>query len=80
MMACSLVSPRFLLRAHHDRRSTASSERRSLKVPEVLAVLPNEKSPRLETALEVRIDSPKRRGAACIPGYDSSGAQTRPCD
>ena len=28
---------------------------------------------------EVRIDSPKRRGAACIPGYDSSGAQTRPC-
>jgi hypothetical protein len=29
---------------------------------------------------EVRIDSPKQRGAACIPGYDSSGAQTRPCD
>ena len=28
---------------------------------------------------EVRIDSPKRWGAACIPGYDSSGAQTRPC-
>jgi hypothetical protein len=28
---------------------------------------------------EVRIDSPKQRGAACIPGYDSSGAQTRPC-
>ena len=28
---------------------------------------------------EVRIDSPKRRGAACIPGYDSSGAQIRPC-
>ena len=29
---------------------------------------------------EVRIDSPKRRGAGCIPGYDSSGAQTRPCN
>ena len=28
---------------------------------------------------EVRIDIPRRRGAACIPGYDSSGAQTRPC-
>ena len=28
---------------------------------------------------EVRIGSPKQRGAACIPGYDSSGAQTRPC-
>jgi hypothetical protein len=28
---------------------------------------------------EVRIDSPKRRVAACIPGYDSSGAQIRPC-
>ena len=27
----------------------------------------------------VRIDIPRRRGAACIPGYDSSGAQTRPC-
>jgi hypothetical protein len=28
---------------------------------------------------EVGIESPKPRGAACIPGYDSSGAQTRPC-
>jgi hypothetical protein len=28
---------------------------------------------------EVRIESPKRRGAVCIPAYDSSGAQTRPC-
>jgi hypothetical protein len=28
---------------------------------------------------EVRIDIPRRRAAACIPGYDSSGAQTRPC-
>ena len=28
---------------------------------------------------DVRIDIPRRRGAACIPGYDSSGAQTRPC-
>ena len=27
---------------------------------------------------EVR-GSPKPRGAACIPAYDSSGAQTRPC-
>jgi hypothetical protein len=27
---------------------------------------------------DVRIDIP-RRGTACIPGYDSSGAQTRPC-
>ena len=27
---------------------------------------------------EVRMESPKRR-AACIPAYDSSGAQTRPC-
>ena len=27
---------------------------------------------------EVR-ESPKPRGAACIPAYDSSGAQTRPC-
>jgi hypothetical protein len=25
------------------------------------------------------MESPKRRIAACIPGYDSSGAQTRPC-
>ena len=28
---------------------------------------------------EVKMESPKRRGAACIPAYDSSGAQTRPC-
>jgi hypothetical protein len=28
---------------------------------------------------EVKIESPKRRSVACIPGYDSSGAQTRPC-
>jgi hypothetical protein len=28
---------------------------------------------------EVRIESPKRPSAACIPAYDSSGAQTRPC-
>jgi hypothetical protein len=28
---------------------------------------------------EITIESPKRRGAACIPGYDSAGAQTRPC-
>ena len=28
---------------------------------------------------EVKIESPKRRVAPCIPGYDSSGAQTRPC-
>src|SRR5262249_20628686 len=28
---------------------------------------------------EVKIDNPKPRNAACIPGYDSSGAQTRPC-
>jgi hypothetical protein len=28
---------------------------------------------------EVKIDSAKPRNAACIPGYDSSGAQTRPC-
>jgi hypothetical protein len=27
---------------------------------------------------EVKIESPKRR-APCIPAYDSSGAQTRPC-
>jgi len=27
---------------------------------------------------DVRIDIP-RRATACIPGYDSSGAQTRPC-
>jgi hypothetical protein len=28
---------------------------------------------------EVRMESPNRRGTACIPAYDSSGAQTRPC-
>jgi hypothetical protein len=28
---------------------------------------------------EVKLESPKRRVAPCIPGYDSSGAQTRPC-
>ena len=28
---------------------------------------------------EVKIESPRRRVAPCIPGYDSSGAQTRPC-
>jgi hypothetical protein len=28
---------------------------------------------------EVKIEIPKRRVAPCIPGYDSSGAQTRPC-
>jgi hypothetical protein len=28
---------------------------------------------------KVRVESPKPRIAACIPGYDSSGAQTRPC-
>jgi hypothetical protein len=28
---------------------------------------------------EDRVQTPKRRIAACIPGYDSSGAQTRPC-
>ena len=28
---------------------------------------------------EVKIESPKRRSVSCIPGYDSSGAQTRPC-
>src|SRR5262245_8621894 len=28
---------------------------------------------------EVKIESSKRRVAPCIPGYDSSGAQTRPC-
>jgi len=28
---------------------------------------------------EVKIESTRRRVAPCIPGYDSSGAQTRPC-
>jgi hypothetical protein len=28
---------------------------------------------------DVRMESPKPRAAACIPAYDSSGAQTRPC-
>jgi hypothetical protein len=28
---------------------------------------------------QVRVETPKRRIVACIPGYDSSGAQTRPC-
>jgi hypothetical protein len=28
---------------------------------------------------EVKMESPKRQGAPCIPGYDSAGAQTRPC-
>jgi hypothetical protein len=28
---------------------------------------------------EVKIEIPKRRVAPCIPGYDSSGAQTKPC-
>jgi hypothetical protein len=28
---------------------------------------------------EVRVETPKPRVAVCIPAYDSSGAQTRPC-
>jgi hypothetical protein len=28
---------------------------------------------------EVRTGTSNRRGAGCIPGYDGSGAQTRPC-
>ncbi len=28
---------------------------------------------------EVKMESPKPRTAPCIPAYDSSGAQTRPC-
>lgn len=28
---------------------------------------------------DVRTGSSNRRGAGCIPGYDASGAQTRPC-
>jgi hypothetical protein len=28
---------------------------------------------------DVKIESSKRRSGPCIPGYDGSGAQTRPC-
>jgi hypothetical protein len=28
---------------------------------------------------DVKIESSKRRSGPCIPGYDASGAQTRPC-
>jgi hypothetical protein len=28
---------------------------------------------------DVRTGTSNRRGAGCIPGYDGSGAQTRPC-
>ena len=44
------------------------------------------KRPKREVRMEsakrpnARMESPKRRIVACIPGYDSSGAQTRPCE
>ena len=51
-------------------RSTPEPEPTATAPPSHTAKRPNR---------AVRIDIPRRRGAACIPGYDSSGAQTRPC-
>ena len=55
-------------------RSTAEPEQ--LK-PTVTA--PSQPHPAKRLQRNVRVENPKRRTAACIPGYDSSGPQTRPC-
>ena len=54
---------------------------RSTPEPELKPTVTAPSRPRTSKRVnrEVRIESPRRRGAACIPGYDSSGAQTRPC-
>ena len=55
---------------------------RSIPEPEVKpTITPPRSHPRTAKMRsgEVKVESPKRRVAPCIPGYDSSGAQTRPC-
>ena len=54
---------------------------RSTPEPELKPTVTAPSRPRTSKRVnrEVRIERPRRRSAACIPGYDSSGAQTRPC-
>jgi hypothetical protein len=53
---------------------------RATPEPDVKPAVAAPSRPRLKRPhREVGMESPKRRGAACIPAYDSSGAQTRPC-
>jgi hypothetical protein len=53
---------------------------RSTHEPELKPAVPAPSQPRTgkRPTRDVRMESPKRR-AECIPAYDSSGAQTRPC-
>jgi hypothetical protein len=55
-------------------RSTPESE-----LKPTIAAPPSQPRTAKRPNREVKIESPKRRSVPCIPGYDSSGAQTRPC-
>jgi hypothetical protein len=43
------------------------------------AAPPSQRRTNKKPSREVRVGTSNRRGAPCIPAYDSSGAQTRPC-
>ena len=64
-----------------DPEPTTTS--RSTHEPELKPTVTAPSQPRISKrpnrVVRIRIESPQRRGAACIPAYDSSGAQTRPC-
>ena len=64
-------------------RSTPEPEQLNPTVTAPSQTAKRPKRPRIvqarQPSREVRVESPTRRSAACIPGYDSSGAQTRPC-
>jgi hypothetical protein len=47
--------------------------------PETMATSAPRPNEMEKSRREVKTESPRQQRAVCIPGYDSSGAQTRPC-
>jgi hypothetical protein len=59
-------------------RSTSQAQEPA-SPPRVQMVEPPAQQPKAKPCREARSESPTPQRAVCLPGYDSSGAQTRPC-
>ena len=70
------VGPVALIEPEPTTMGRSTPEPEQLK-PTVIA--PSKPHTAMRPKRNVRVENPKRQTVACIPGYDSSGAQTRPC-
>jgi hypothetical protein len=73
------IAPAALILPEPETTGRSASQANAASPPQLQMVEPPAQQPKAKPRREARSESPTRQRAACLPGYDSSGAQTRSC-